>query len=404
MESRKFVALPILFVLGAVVALVISVPLDVFQSAQPCPTDGSGCTLPQCLCSAQSTPGGQLEGPNIPQIVYFSFDDAVTVTNYPVYEEIFFDRLNPNGASVGLTFFVSHEYSNYSLVNELHRRGHEIALHSITHLPDTVYWANLNATMWEEEIVQQRTQLSRFSQLPEADIKGIRVPFLMMGGNTMYSAFQASGFEWDCTRGSSNQRFPGIWPYTNDYRSIQDCPVGVCPDAAFPGFWTVPMINLLGDDTSPCGMVDECTPVPMTQAQTYNLLKKNFDVQYEYTNGGNRAPFGVFTHAAWIVGPDDRPEFAQRKAGFIQFLDYLGTLNDVYLVTVSEALEWVRNPTAVSDIATFPPWLDAPPVDTTCPFPRNCRYSNETWERYMSSCIPCPAGYPWIQNHLGQNP
>lgn len=52
----------------------------------------------------------------------------------------------------------------------------------------------------------------------------------------------------------------------------------------------------------------------MTQAATYNLLMRNFENQYN----GNRAPFGVFTHAAWLVGPADRPEFAQRKAGYIQ--------------------------------------------------------------------------------------
>ncbi len=53
----------------------------------------------------------------------------------------------------------------------------------------------------------------------------------------------------------------------------------------------------------------------MTQAATYNLLRRNFLDQYN----GNRAPFGVFTHAAWLTGPDNLPEFAQRKAGFIQY-------------------------------------------------------------------------------------
>lgn len=34
-----------------------------------------------------------------------------------------------------------------------------------------------------------------------------------------------------------------------------------CPDEAFPGFWTVPMLDFMGDDDFPCAMVDECTPV-----------------------------------------------------------------------------------------------------------------------------------------------
>lgn len=30
------------------------------------------------------------------------------------------------------TFFISHKYTNYSAVQEMHRKGHEIAAHSIT--------------------------------------------------------------------------------------------------------------------------------------------------------------------------------------------------------------------------------------------------------------------------------
>ena len=30
------------------------------------------------------------------------------------------------------TFFVSHEYNNYTLVNDLYKTGNEIAIHSIT--------------------------------------------------------------------------------------------------------------------------------------------------------------------------------------------------------------------------------------------------------------------------------
>jgi hypothetical protein len=31
-----------------------------------------------------------------------------------------------------LQYFVSHKYTNYTAVQETHRRGHEIAVHSIT--------------------------------------------------------------------------------------------------------------------------------------------------------------------------------------------------------------------------------------------------------------------------------
>jgi len=391
MEKATF----LLIALCALLALVVSGPtrLNPF-AAEPC--DVNACQLPNCHCSSQQPPGGLL-GPNIPQMVFITFDDAITVTNHPFYEEVLFNRKNPNNAPIQATFFITHEYSNYSLVHDLWARGHDIALHSITHISDTQYWANLNETMWRAEIVAQRDQLSTFAAIPKSYIKGVRAPFLQVGGNPMYSALVGGGFEWDCSRPTQNQRRPGLWPYTNDYLSTQDCSIPTCPDESFPGFWTFPMIDLIGDDQFPCAMVDECTPVPMTQAATYNLLKRNFLDQYDY----NRAPFGVFTHAAWLIGPDDRPEFEQRKRGFIQFLDELGQMNDVYIVGVSQAMDWMKNPTEMADIDSFVPWQEDLNRARGCIFPRNCRYENGTWERFMSSCIPCPSNYPWLDDPTG---
>jgi hypothetical protein len=34
------------------------------------------------------------------------------------------ERLNPNGCQAKGTFFVSHKYTNYSAVQELHRQSH----------------------------------------------------------------------------------------------------------------------------------------------------------------------------------------------------------------------------------------------------------------------------------------
>lgn len=66
------------------------------------------------------------------QVILLTFDDAVTVSNYQFYEELLFANKNPNGCPVKATFFLSHQYTNYSMVNELRNRGYEIASHSIT--------------------------------------------------------------------------------------------------------------------------------------------------------------------------------------------------------------------------------------------------------------------------------
>lgn len=44
-------------------------------------------------------------------------------------------KRNSKNALQGLLYFqyfVSHKYTNYSAVHDTHRRGHEIAVHSIT--------------------------------------------------------------------------------------------------------------------------------------------------------------------------------------------------------------------------------------------------------------------------------
>ena len=68
-----------------------------------------------------------------PQLVMLTFDDSVNDLNRDLYSEIFKDyRLNPNGCPISATFFVSHEWTDYSQVQNLYASGHEIASHSIS--------------------------------------------------------------------------------------------------------------------------------------------------------------------------------------------------------------------------------------------------------------------------------
>lgn len=304
-------------------------------------------------------------------MVFLTFDDAVSIDNFPFYQEVLFNRKNPNGQPITATFFITHEYTNYSMVHELWRNGHEIGLHSISHRSDVSYWKNLNATMWRQEIVDQREQLSQFARVPAAEVKGIRAPFLQPGGDTMYEVLSQARFQYDCSRPTLNYRAPGLWPYTNDYLSSQDCQIDPCPVGRYPNFWTVPMIDMKGENGEGCAMVDTCTPYPTTPNETFQLMNRNFLDHYN----GNRAPFGVFAHSAWMNGTED--EFIwERRNGYIQFLDYLATLPDVYIVSISRALEWVKNPTPTANITDFEPFkVTVRP--TSCPSTNRCHYRAE---------------------------
>lgn len=68
-----------------------------------------------------------------PQIVLLTFDDAVNDLNKQLYEDLFErGRKNPNGCPISSTFYVSHEWTDYSQVQNLYADGHELASHTVS--------------------------------------------------------------------------------------------------------------------------------------------------------------------------------------------------------------------------------------------------------------------------------
>lgn len=66
-------------------------------------------------------------------MVMLTFDDAVNDLNWELYQELFdTGRTNPNGCPLLATFYVSHEWTDYSQVQTLYSRGHEMASHGVT--------------------------------------------------------------------------------------------------------------------------------------------------------------------------------------------------------------------------------------------------------------------------------
>lgn len=108
----------------------------------------------------------------VPQFITLAFDDAVTISNIETYRQLLYDRRNPNGCTIGTTFFVSHEYTNYQFVNELYNRGFEIALHSISHRADQTYWSRASYEDIVREIGEQKEQMAHFGNIPTSEIKG----------------------------------------------------------------------------------------------------------------------------------------------------------------------------------------------------------------------------------------
>jgi len=66
-------------------------------------------------------------------MIIMTFDGAINHNNFDHYQKIFTqDRLNPNNCPLRGTFFISHEYCNYNMVQSLAHDGHEIATETIS--------------------------------------------------------------------------------------------------------------------------------------------------------------------------------------------------------------------------------------------------------------------------------
>ena len=62
-----------------------------------------------------------------------------------------------------------------------------------------------------------RRAVSHFANIPAEDIRGMRAPFLQIGGDTMFQMMEENGLEYDCSMPAREQLFP----YTLDYHSEQ---------------------------------------------------------------------------------------------------------------------------------------------------------------------------------------
>ena len=196
--------------------------------AKPCSPDI--CKLPDCRCSGVDIPGN-LPKEKVPQMVMLSFDDAVNGQVYGFYETLFADGelKNPNGCNATAIFFVSHEYTEYQMVQALYHNRHDIADHTISHRTPTSWWKSANYSQLTDEIVGQREILRKWGQVEVEDVVGFRVPFLQIAGNTMYQVLYDNKFLYDSSMPTQKFMDPPMWPYTLEYQSTQECVIPPCP-------------------------------------------------------------------------------------------------------------------------------------------------------------------------------
>lgn len=75
---------------------------------------------------------------------------------------------------------MSGDSSDYDMVKNIYKQGHEIASHTLSHRNPTTWWAYAGYENWEHEIVGMRERLHEKSGVPVKEITGMRAPFLQV--------------------------------------------------------------------------------------------------------------------------------------------------------------------------------------------------------------------------------
>ncbi|KAJ3157935.1 hypothetical protein HDU89_000314 [Geranomyces variabilis] len=298
--------------------------------------DPNVCKAPSCFCASTKPPGG-LDPKTIPMFITLTFDDSINSVVWPIIQNFTEGwNPNPNGCPHSSTFFVSNQYTEYNYVSYLYSMGHEIAVHTINHVA--------NAPQAEIRASQQAT--SAFGGIPMNQLVGFRHPFLAYNGASFDGLAGLGTFLYDSSM-PEDSNASGFWPYTLDNGPAVGCASGTCDGPfRYPGLWEIPLNTLLNSDGTENGPMDP-NPVPggaagqPTATEIFELLKFNFLRRYN----GDRAPMGIFIHAATQIS------VPARTAGFLQFFKWTQDTypNDVYYINNQQLLSWMLNPT---DLAT----------------------------------------------------
>jgi len=304
--------------------------LSLLSSVHSYTCDPNSCKPPSCTCASPSPPGG-IDPKDAPQFVILSYDDAVNGDTFPITNKMYKGLAHSNGCPVVATHFVQNLYTNYHLVQQLYAQGDEIALHTFAHTEKAS----------QNEIDSGRKAINAFAGIPKNDIKGFRAPFLSYD-DSLIQTVQNLGLTYDSSAPTVIEN--ASWPYTldNGFYDDVDCQTNKVCGAMSPhnGLWEIPLYSTFYPNNVP----------PVSMDQDYNngklldILKDNFNYRYN----GNRQPMAIAVHAVHCIEPEAKVNL------YRDFIKWAIGKKDVYFVTYSQLIEYMKNPVKASDLSGHP--------------------------------------------------
>ena len=261
---------------------------------------------------------------------------------------------NPNQCPILSTIFINHENTNYCSVNRLWAEGHEIGLGGL--IPrNQDFWQTAASDVWFEEISKQMEILDEEADINAYTLGGWRSPWFQPGGDAQFTTMNLDFFfKYDSTlplppiRPNAKNK-SSYWPFTLDlpYTSTFPCAQLPCPQKSHPALWelaTAPLWD--GVANRSCLSLGACLSLLTFPDNIYNMLHTNFHRHFTT----NRSPFIINVSARWLL---DHEEVTK---GLENFLFDMVKDENVWIVTGSQAISWMKNPVPLDNLADFTPW------------------------------------------------
>lgn len=302
---------------------------------------GVNCKLPGCLCQSKEIPSN-LAPQDVPQMVYVTIEGSINPSVYRRYRQLFKNRYNPNGCGARGTVFSTDRGSYPFVVSRMADIGAELAMQGVNE------YHFVTAAQMEEEIIQQKKSLLLLANVTSA---GWKTPELKALGNDQFRLLRSFGFTYDATLSANSPKKNDLkpWPFTLDFGYDGKCVIPECPTEKFPGLWEIPTVAIRDyKQMFECTYVDGCMFNPPTANFTEEFLMDNFLMNYK----SNKAPFGVHLRQVWF----SHPAYIPNVKGLLRFLDKIQQLKDVYLVSASDIIDWIKDPTPLKQITSNRPW------------------------------------------------
>ncbi|KAG0171782.1 hypothetical protein DFQ30_000389 [Apophysomyces sp. BC1015] len=383
----KALALVGLFALSAMAQEGTSVPsagTAAGSSSYSC--DPGTCQLASgCLCASKDPPNS-LSPTDTPQFVTITFDDSVQTELFKTARKLL-NVTNPNGCPARGTWFVSMQYTDFSLVQQWYSSGNEVADHTFTHVGQPS----------DQEISSCRTMLNAYGGIPNGKIQGFRAPFLNYTRDTL-AQLSRQGFLYDSSASAVTEDI--YWPYTLDHGMANDCWTGICGpnQVKLPGLWEIPMYSVQDN-----GSIPQLMDVYMAGAPE-DTTKWSTDAFNKHYTGG-RQPFGIYVHPRYPGLSDPAPKLD----GLVSFIKSISQKPDVWLVTNQQLLQWMKNPVKASELGNQDYMKCQQPViakdicnglddDNSGTIDDNLLNSCNFGTTTFKTCFNCPSNAPTLDN------